>query len=200
MNKGEIPTIGEWKTNAEMMLDIEKLGFLPRQILDLTYGMGNFWTPGVLEPDWTNDLHPAPGFLPRNMHDFRATGYGTGQYQSVVFDPPYKMAGTPSSGEKDRRYGTDEVHTRAEILTMLAGGVAEGARITSEFLLVKCMDQVNGGKVRWMTQAASDVARACEMRHVCEFKFKGGTQPQPSGRTQVHPRNEYSTLMVFGRR
>jgi hypothetical protein len=99
----------------------------------------------------------------------------------------------------DLNYGTDVVRSRADLLSLMVSGIAEGARLTDEFLLVKCGDQVNGGKVRWLTDVASDTARALEFRKIDTFVLQGGRK-QPEGTSQKHARHEYSSLLVFGRR
>jgi hypothetical protein len=197
MGESEVQSIGGWKDNGEMIADVAKLGFIPGDVLDLTVGSGTFWRvwrPLVLT---TND---ADLDKKADYHfDFRATPWGSRSVDTVVFDPPYKLGGTPSSPEMDKRYGTEDGLTRAEVLSLLVGGIAEGARLCRKFLLVKCMDQVNGGKVRWQTQVAADTARALELRLVDQFILTGGRK-QPAGTSQKHARHEYSTLLVFGRR
>jgi hypothetical protein len=187
-----------------MIADVAKLGFIEGDVLDMTYGDGNFWSVWHPENLVANDLYKEfPKCLcpvsSLHWYDFRCTEWPSGSFDTVVFDPPYKMSGTPASEEMDGAYGTEVVRTRSEILSMLVGGIAEGSRLTSKWLLVKCQDQVSSGKVRWMTTAAIDAARALEMRHVDSFIFQSG-RPQPKGRKQKHSRHEYSHLMVFGKR
>ena len=68
-----------------------------------------------------------------------------------------RHAGTGADGRGSM--ASSEVATRPERLCLLACRAwAEGARVTDDLLLVKVMDQVNGGKVRWMTDVATDVA------------------------------------------
>jgi hypothetical protein len=192
----DVPQIGEWKTNGEMIRDVALLGFLPDPVLDLTYGEGGFWThysPGL--GFQTNDINPGKG---GEHQDFRLTSWESRSFATVVLDPPYKLAGTPASGAMDLRFGTDEVRTRNELLALLVSGIAEGARLANKWLLVKVMDQVNSQEMRWLSDVATDVARALEFRKVDTFMLKGG-RPQPEGRGQHHSRKLHSTLLVFGR-
>lgn len=192
----EVQAIGEWKTNAEMMVDVAQLGYLPEPVLDMTYGRGNFWT--IYEPTafCRNDLNPSRGVSHEN---FTATNFGTGQFETAVFDPPYKLAGTPDSADMDDAYGTDEVRSRPELLALLVGGMAEATRIARTFVLVKTQDMVSSGAVRWQTHIAVDVARALDFRLHDSLLFRSG-RPQPAGRKQLHARRAYSTLLVFKRK
>jgi hypothetical protein len=193
----DIQSMGTWKNNSEMIADVALLGFIPGNVLDLTYGDGAFWNHFRPADLTTNDLDPEK---PAEHHqDFRCTTWESGSFTTVVFDPPYKMQGTPSSEAMDSHFGTDVVRTRPEVLSLIVGGVAEGSRLATKFLLVKCMDQVSSGKARWQTQVVTDTARALEWRWVDQFLLPGG-RPQPKGRSQKHARHEYSTLLVFGRR
>jgi hypothetical protein len=124
------------------------------------------------------------------------TSWPSASFDAVVFDPPYKLAGTPASPGMDSAYGTTEYRTRGEMISALVGGIAEGSRLTRRWLLVKAQDQVSSGQVRWLTQVVTDTARALELRQVDSFHLRGG-RPQPEGRRQVHSRRNYSTLLVF---
>lgn len=192
----EIRSIGEWSNNAELFVDVAALGYLPEPVLDLTFNSGKFWgqyhpvqlVTNDLDPQWDTHYH----------EDFRATKFADGEFASVVFDPPYKLSGTNQLGEFDRQYGTAETRSRVAILGLIAGGIAEAARIASEFVLVKVQDQVSSGAMRWQTSVAFDVARAMELTQVGEFWLEGGGLPQDPERGQQHERHTYSTLMVFG--
>lgn len=192
-----IRSIGDWRTNAELIADVAKLGYLPGPVLDLTYNAGKFWkelrpaalTTNDLDEQWETDHH----------EDFRATKFGDGEFASVVFDPPYKLSGTNQLGEFDRQYGTTLTRSRTAIHALLVGGIAEAARIASEFILVKCQDQVSGGEVRWQSAIAFDTARAMDLSQVDEFLIDGGGPPQDAARGQQHARHDRSVLMVFGK-
>lgn len=194
----EVLAIGGWKTNADMIAEVAQLGYLADPVLDLTVGeKAGFWK--VYRPDHltTNDVDPS---VPADHHldATERTPFDDHAFGTVVWDPPYKLAGTPRSGEMDCRYGTGEYRPRHSVLGLLLNGMTEAARLTDHYLLVKTMDQVNGGKVRWMTDDATCHAeQALGMVKVDSFLFRGG-RPQPSGRSQQHARRNYSTLLVFG--
>jgi hypothetical protein len=64
-------------------------------------------------------------------------------------------------------------------------------------LLVKCQDQVNGGKKRWQTiEFANHGQTVLGMPLVDQFHLQS-YRPQPNGTTQQHSRGNYSTLLVF---
>ena len=192
----EILTVSDRSDNAELIADAAQLGYIRGNVLDLTFGEGSFWKRYQPDEFTSNDIDLLKG---EHHQDFRATSWASRSFGTVVFDPPYKLGGTPATPDMDARYGTSDAMTRNEVLCLLVGGVAEGARLSDDLLLVKTMDQVNGGKVRWQTDVATEVARACEFRKVDILILTGGRK-QPSGTTQQHARHEYSTLLVFGRK
>ena len=100
----------------------------------------------------------------------------------------------------DTLYGTGEVASRNERLCLLVAGIAEAARLTTDLVLCKVMDQINGGRYVDMVQVASDAARAVEMHKVASLLLPGGGRKQPTGTSQQHPRNDYSSLLVFGKK
>ena len=192
----DIQSVSDWANNAELIRDVAALGYLPDPVLDLTHNEGKFWTlyrPASLV---TNDLDVT--FDTDHHEDFRATKFGDGEFASVVFDPPYKLSGTNQLGEFDRQYGTSETRSRKAITALFAGGIAEAARIASEFVLVKCMDQISSGALRKQTAAVFDIARVMELTQVGEFWIEGSGIPQDPTRGQQHERHTRSTLMVFG--
>lgn len=192
----DIKAISDRSDNGQIMRDAWQLGFVLPPVLDMTYGEGTFWKdlPGM--DVCRNDLDETKGAV---HFDCRAMPLASRTFATVVFDPPYQLRGTPSRPEMDARFGTTEPQTRNEILALLAGGTAEGCRLADQFLLVKCMDQVEASKVRWQTDVVSDVAKALEFRKVDQLMLVGG-RPQPEGTSQKHARHNYSTLLVFGRR
>lgn len=192
----DIHTISDRRDNAELIEDAAALGYVRGVCLDLTYGEGSFWKRYRPDGLVTNDIDPMKG----DYHeDFRATSWLSRSYGTVVFDPPYKMGGTPASPEMDARYGTSKVMTRGEILCGLVGGLAEACRVSDDLVLVKLMDMVSSGKMRWQSDVATDVARACEFRKIDILILPGGRQ-QPEGTAQKHARHAYSTLLIFGRK
>ena len=193
MTESPILSIGDWNTNAEMIVDVAKLGLLPGAVFDATYGEGNFWTKWKPEFLLTNDLHkPADACwdwtepLPADFHFVADT---------VVFDPPYKLNGTPTDTD---RYGVHEKVTVAErIQRILAGAINCGSILPrGGTLAVKVQDQVANGQMYYQTDMVRDVLRAIGFRKEAVFHLKTNPRPQ---RSQVRARNNFSTLLIFQR-
>lgn len=189
------------RTNAQLMVDCRDLGYLndDDHVLDATYGLGRFWT--LWRPDGlvTNDRNRKTD---AQVHeDFRGMRFRNRAFDVVVFDPPYKLNGTPSKGgpaSSDEDYGVQHYTRWQDRHTLIHAGIAECARVCARHLLIKCQDQVSSGAVRWQTREFADAAeshgfRLVDMLH-CE-----GARPQPAGRTQRHALRNYSTLLVLKR-
>jgi hypothetical protein len=191
----DVLAVGQWRTNAELMRDVARLGYLDGEVLDLTFGEGNFW--GAHTPDLlvSNDRHEDADL----GCDFTRLPMPDDWCDTVVFDPPYRMSGRRDRGEFDQRFGLAEYRSNTDILGDLEAGAVEGLRVCRRYLLVKCQDQVNGGRVRWQTDI---VTRAVESRggfKVDRFEFVTRPRPQPEGRRQLTSRRNHSTLLVFAK-
>lgn len=173
----------KWPTNADMIAEVARLGYLDGTVLDATYGLhGGFWK--VWRPDelTTNDLrHPAD-----HAWSYRDLPLPDAAFDVVVFDPDYKLNGTPALGEMDARYGVDENKTRDERLADIVGGAVECYRVARRRLLVKCQDQVEGGRVRWQTDLVTRAIEDVGGRKLDEFVFLTDPRPQPPDRTKKH--------------
>lgn len=195
-----VMAIGDWKNNAELLVACRDLGYLDDEhdVWDATVEAGKFWrlwrparlVATDLNPEFTD---PALGPI-----DVTATPWADRQWHHVVFDPPYKLNGTPSD-KADRPYGVHEATPSAARLSLIEAGTAECARVLGDgFLLVKCMDQVVGGKVRWQTDLATRAAECAGLRKVDALLFRS-YRPQDPERGQQHARRNYSTMLVFTR-
>ncbi len=179
--------------NSQLMEDCAKLGYLLDPILDLTYGKGNFWS---LLPDtrvYSNDLDP--NIETDFTVDFTSTLWAGNSWGSVVFDPPYRLGGTPSTPDFDNAYGINEYRTKADVKALIEQGTREACRIASSHVLVKVQDHVSSGVLQpqttWVINAATPDVVLVDTLHVI------GGRPQPEGRTQKRARHGYSTLLVF---
>lgn len=183
------------KTNADLIVACRDLGYLKDEdvTIDLTYGEGVFWSGW--RPLWltTNDADGRKGLW---HDDFRSTGWKDDGFDVVVFDPPYKLNGTPSKG--DERYGVDVPAKWRDRMQLCIDGITEAVRLVrpSGIVLVKCQAQVVSGKVRWQDRIFADHAEALGCELIDRFDFLGG-RPQPEGRRQVHARRNHSTLLVL---
>jgi hypothetical protein len=182
-----------WATNAALIADVAKLGYVTGHVLDPTWGRGGFWT--VLEPEKLT----RHDFFTLDCVDFRALPHPDGMFATVVFDPPYKLNGTPALGDFDNHYGVDVPGTWQGRMRSILDGTVECARVVEPrgHLLVKCMDQVCSGLVRWQTDEVTRTAESLGLRKVDRFDFLGGGRPQPLGRQQKHAYFRGSTLLVF---
>lgn len=192
-----------WPSNADLVAAIadDPLGYLRTEwlTLDATWGLGRFWSKWKPARLIAADGRPTKA---RDLcADFRALPFADGTFDAVVFDPPYKLNGTPSKGgpaSSDHAYGVDEPATLAERSALILDGFAECARVTAPggYLLAKCQDQVNGGHVRWQTHRLAVEGFAAGLDLVDELHVLGGRE-QPPGRRQAHARRNFSTLLVF---
>jgi len=192
--------IDKWRTNAELIADCAKLGYLRDDwiTLDPTYGEGTFWNAWRPRELVGYDLDPAKSMTGTSI-DFRDLHWlHDREFPAVVFDPPYKLNGTPDP-EVDGRYGVDTPTRWQDRMELCRAGIRECARVLGDgYLLVKCQDQVCSGKVRWQTHDFTVVAASCGLGLVDRFDFLS-YRPQPSVRRQVHARRNSSQLLVFKR-
>lgn len=193
-----IKALGDWRTNAALIADVARLGYLDGSVLDATYGEGNFWKkfkPTLLV---TNDR-----FTTATHHfDFRSLPVNWhGLYDSVVFDPPYRLNGTPDQ-PYDKAYGIDQPMRWQDKHQMIREGITQCAQCvkTGGYLLLKCQDQVCSGQVRFQTDEFTrhaETLTTSRLRKVDAFYFASDARPQPSGRKQVHAHGRPSMLLVF---
>lgn len=196
----EIMSTHRWKTNGELVADMERLGFFTGldgeelTVLDATYGEGKFWThyrPAVL---FRSDAKKTTGDL---RADFTALPFATSSIGVVVVDPPYKLSGTPQMDDMDYRYGVDvdKVSANATI-DLIVRGAVEGFRVCSRYLIVKVQDQRCGSKKWFQTDYARDAVHAVGGVKVERFDMIGTPIPQPHDE-QKTARNNTSQALVF---
>lgn len=194
MTQPEVMAANNWKSNAHLIADVARLGYLHEDwtTLDPTYGLGNWWTIFKPKKLYKHDLYTL-----ETRTDFRKLPYAGRVFKAIAFDPPYKLNGT-DQGE-GARYGVAKPMEWKAKMQMIREGITECERVLKPygFLLVKCQDQVCSGKVRWQTIDFTNHAHAVGLDLVDRFDFFGGYRPQPAGRNQVHARGRGSTLLVF---
>lgn len=180
------------------MVACRDLGYLDdiHEIWDCTYGNGAFWN--LWEPLKLLGTDLSPTLTPSVPVDFTDSGFADRQFYSVVFDPPYKLNGTPDV-VVDLPYGVHVATRWQDRLDLIRRGMVECARVLGDgYLLVKCMDQVSSGKVRWQTTLIIEWAEVEGLSLVDRLDMPS-YRAQPSGVRQVHARRNTSTVLVFRR-
>lgn len=202
--RGPVLAWGDWPTNAHLIADCVKLGYLrdTDTVLDPTYGKGTFWK--VWRPTAAT-LFGTDGVAEKSPSgmavDVRHLPWDDRYFDATVFDPPYKLNGTsrPEDVFVDERYGVHEKATWQDRMALIVDGTLECARVTRRHLLVKCQDQVVSGKKRWQTLLVNEAAEKAGFGLVDRFDFHS-YRPQPmEGRTQRTAHVCSSQLLVFAR-
>ncbi len=188
-----------WPTNAELIADVHRLGYLrdTDRVLDPTYGLGCWWK--VWRPA---DLVTHHGT--EDGSDFRDLPYDAGSFDAIAYDPPYVCVGgrtTTGLADMHDRYGqTDAPATPAKLQSLIDDGLAEMARLVRPrgIVLVKCQDYISSGRFWAGTIRTAQAAEAIGLRLEDRLEHVAPTpRPQPPGRRQVHARRNLSTLFVF---
>lgn len=121
-----ILTATAWKSNAELIEDVARLGYLDGRVLDCTYGLGVFWNRWQPKELVTSDR---VSFLDLQVRaDFTNLPFSDGSFDSVVFDPPYKLNGTPTPGVDDR-YGVGVPTRWQDRMELMQNGLNECVRV-----------------------------------------------------------------------
>lgn len=191
-----VQAIGTWQNNAELIADASALGYLDGRVLDATYGLGRFWTKW--QPAELVGCDADPAKAPDVAADFTRLPFRDRSFDSVVYDPPYRLNGTPDQAF-DAGYGISDYRRWQDRMDLIVRGVTSCARVADRYLLVKCQDQVCSGQVRWQTDDVTETAVAAGFRKRDRFDLVTAQRPQPSGRSQKHARRNHSTLLIFQR-
>lgn len=188
-------------TNADVVTDLARLGYLPEPVLDPTFGVaGGMWQayrPGQVV---TSDLKPGVADL---IADFTRLPFEDDSFGSCVFDPPYRLAGTVTGEEEvDDRFGIRAGYTPArDVHALMMAGVTEMARVVrpNGYVIVKCQAQISSGHLVHQPYLVVRHAEELGLTLVDELHFMppGGGRPQPAGRRQLHARRNFSTFLVL---
>lgn len=208
----EILAFAGRRTNAEAINDAATLGYLKPSdsIIDLTYGLGRFWTTWQPDPAqggrlWRADLDADRSLDFPDGLDATSTFLADRTYDAVVVDPPYKLNGRSEQGGpagSDVDYGVGgEYRSRDDRHELMLAMLDEAHRIAKRggYILYKCQDQVNGGRTRHQERMIANRAEDLGAWHLTTL-FVEGMRPQPDGRAQKTPRNNFSSLLVIQRK
>lgn len=200
-----VVAVKRWRDNADMIAEVYRLGrYIKGDVYDVT--------PGDARGLWTRHIaNAAPDlFIGANEAklDFTALPWPDGKWDTILYDPPYKLNGNPASmPELSSRYGVEVPRRPQDRIDLMVAGLRECARITAPggHVLAKCQDQVCSGRMWWQTDTLKDAGAEVGLVKVDRFDLIGHSIPQPmgpserypNGRRQKHPYGRGSTLLVF---
>ena len=198
-----LQTAHTWPTWGDLIrnLDLSPLPYLDttQPVLDTTYGLGVFWNRYPQPPTnlTTNDADPTkPAAHQWDWLRAEPPPEWVAHYQTVIFDPPFKLSGT--NRIMLNRYGLDDNASNTHRLDALQTGalnVAACAR-PGGYVLIKCQPQVAGGRVRWQPRQVANTLEQAGLDITDELIYHYRPVPQPGNRTQQHARRNYSVLII----
>lgn len=194
MTAAPILAANNWTSNAELIADVARLGYIrdDDSVLDPTFGLGTWWKR--YQP-----AHLAIPVFPE--FDFRDMPYKDDMFDVVAYDPPYVCIGgrtTTGIPEFHERYGLTETPRSPFGLQMYINeGLDECWRVARRHVFVKCQSYISSGKL-WPGEFKT-YEHAMSLGLVLEDRFVHVThpRPQPHRDRQVHARNNTSTLFIF---
>ena len=185
--------------NADLFPEVLALYAKPGDaIADVTYGNGNFWK-GVDTSQY--DLHATD--LATGV-DFRSLPYPDASLDMVVLDPPYIY--NPKDTVKASISDPYRVNTTAlglttvnAVLSLYLEGMTEAKRVLKRggFLVVKCQDQIESGKQRWVHIDLYQYALTLGLYPRDLFVLQQHGQPTIRWPHQHHARKNHSYFWVF---
>jgi hypothetical protein len=192
-----------WPTNAELIEDCARLGYLRKEwrTLDPTYGNGIWWRK------WSPERLIINKYIPEENlgYDFCKTPWPGGFFDAIAFDPPYVSVGgrkTTTTPDFHDRFGLTNAPTSpAGVQDLINNGMREMRRIlkVKGILLVKCKSYISSGKLWPGVHLTWDWGvNVLGLELVDELTFVGDPGQQ-SQKRQVHARQNSSTLFVFGK-
>jgi hypothetical protein len=192
-------------TNAELFPEVLRIYAQPgSRILDMTYGNGVFWKK--VEPIYCAEFNDLFNQKAEYREDFRSTSWPDGSFDVVVLDPPYMFGAGGKDSVMDTQYKNGKYRENdvykgvAAIVQLYREGMTEARRILKHggYLMVKCMDLIQGGKQHRIHFSLLDVA-VKELGMVDEDLFVLVSNGNPIMRHsyQLHARKNNSFLWVF---
>ena len=190
---GAIPGSVVAGTNADLIWHIRRI-YLNGKILDVTYGKGSWWKTYQPGHFTSHDIN-------LDGVDFTNLPYPDRSYDTVCYDPPYIPGGgdtTTTAGSFQTRYGINGGRSQGNLEQLVMSGLEETARVADGYLLVKCMDYVNGGAFTPMSYRIWQHAQQIGLYLHDEIIHHSGSGP--GGHNIVTPkraRRHHSKLLVF---
>jgi hypothetical protein len=191
-------------TNADLIAKAAKLHIPDGALVaDVTYGKGVFWrkTRRRRFTLITSDKNAKAGL----RADFRQLPYPDEVFDVVVFDPPYVKMNHYRMVMHDRYNGGASLQGMSidEIVELYQAGMTEARRILKPGgrMLVKTMDQVENGAMRFLSRELPEFAeKQLHLRHYQNMILAANTTKNfKRQKRQFHARNDYSMLMIFER-
>ena len=186
--------------NKDLFPDILRLYARPGdRIADVTYGKGNFWKSVDTSQYELLATDLATGV------DFRSLPYADGSLRMVVLDPPYiynpkdTVKASLSSPYRVNETGLG-LTTTAAVVDLYKAGMREAMRVLGPGgrLVVKCQDQIESNKQRWVHVLLYDFAcNELGMYARDLFVLVQTTQPTIRWPIQYHGRKNHSYFWIF---
>lgn len=213
-----------WPTNAHLIADVARLGYLDGHVLDPTHGKGTWWL--LWQPERLTTLDADPTKRSDVRGDFAALPFAPSTFDAAAFDPPYISVGGRATSTVPgflNAYGIDAAPSSpAGVRALIAAGLAELLTVVRPrgYVLCKAMDYVTSGRLYPGAHYALADALAMGYTLADRFEHVGDPGPQPTNRTrrcslcagdgcptcggtgrlasvQQHARRNLSTLLVL---
>lgn len=204
-----IESVVKVRSNADLIAEVARLWIKDDDlVIDLTYGLGKWWSKFRPQELVTNDLDPRRD---TDYHfDFTDLPWAIRApvFDVVAFDPPYIALGgrTTSTLHKTQGIGMNDRYAlygapkspKEQVRQNNLGILNASALLKKDGrLLFKCMDYISSGKYHHCLGWYVAYAERCGLRVEDLFIHHSGTGPMPKGRRQVHSRRSHSYLVVF---
>jgi hypothetical protein len=169
------------------------LTFFPdaADVLDSTYGSGNFWGPRSHVKVTAHDLDLQRA--PDGVMDATMLNYDDASFDVVVFDPPHLADGGEDS-EMAGRFGT--VQGQAELDELILAGTREAWRVCSKGIIVKVTNHVHA---QVFQEESTVVAEAMNwtIPYDTVYQVRSHAFIDPSWGTQCSAYNNGAVYLVY---
>ncbi len=205
-NSASSTILTSYQSNNDLLVaQISKL-YLPIgcKVADVTYGKGVFWRNMDMTKYgfFPSDLMSQPKNPPPNLqrYDFTALPYKDGEFDVVVFDPPYVH--NPGDLIVDKNYqnaSTTKGFYHKDIIELYRKGMVEGVRILKEggTLWVKCKDEIESSLQRWSHCEIYELALAMGLYGKDLFVMTQKQDPILQHKEQQHARKNHSYMWIL---